>query len=143
MCIYLAFDHAFHFLLFKILGSVPVLVDDRSQQIFDIDKFGNITFTCTMKGQAGILIDWYRKGVIIRESKIFKIQSEDLGDNHMQSKLSLYNVTIDENGVKYECQGRYPNVSRYTSYAVLLRVGGRYISSCPVLSSYLPTTIAD
>ena len=91
----------------------------------DIDQGGNITFTCTMKGQAGIILDWYRKGVLIKESKRFKIKTEDLGNNQMQSKLSLYNVTIDENGVKFECRGRYPNVSLFTSSETLLRVGGR------------------
>ena len=80
-----------------------------------------------MKGQAGIIINWFRRGVLIKESKSVKLKSEDIGNNRVQSTLSLYNVTINENGAKYECRGRYPGVSssQYESYAVLLRVGGK------------------
>jgi hypothetical protein len=84
-----------------------------------------------MKGQAGIIITWFRAGVsggLIEERKNVKLKTEDVGNNHVTSTLFLENVTMNENGAKFECRGRYPGVSsfHYSSYAFLLRVGGKW-----------------
>ncbi|CAB3994627.1 G- coupled receptor 112 [Paramuricea clavata] len=107
-----------------VKGSVPDVVGKR-KQTSDIDRGGNIDLKCTMKGQAGIIINWYRNNDLIEESKSVKLKSKDVTNNRVQSTLSLYNVTINENGAKYECRGRYPGVSllQYASFPVLLRVG--------------------
>jgi hypothetical protein len=119
---------AFDLYFFYILGSVPDVVGKR-KQTSDIDRGGNIDLKCTMQGQAGIIINWYRNDDLIEESKSVKLKSKDVGNNRVQSTLSLYNVTINENGAKYECRGRYPGVSllQYASFPVLLRVGGKLI----------------
>lgn len=86
-----------------------------------------------MRGQAGIIVDWYKNNNLIVESKGEKIKkSINIGNGTVQSTISLYNVSLDENGAKYECRGRYPGVPSflYSSFPILLRVGGTLIKFC-------------
>ena len=86
---------------------------------------------CTMTGQSGIILSWYREGVLVKQSRNIKIEEPDVGSNREQSILKLYNVTIHDNGVRYECRGMYPGVtSLYASYTIILSVGGRFIENC-------------
>ena len=110
---------------FFILGSVPDVVGERSRQIVDTDVGKNIELRCTMEGQAGITMDWYKEEIKLQQSKKVQINTTDVGDYRFESILSLHNVTVNENGNKYVCKGKYPQVDLYASYSVMLRVGGR------------------
>lgn len=80
-----------------------------------------------MKGQVGIRIDWFKRNTIVQNSNTTRLKATIVGDNVMQSTLSLSNVEMADNGIKYECRGSYPGVnSLFASTTTVLRVGGTF-----------------
>ncbi|XP_028403605.1 uncharacterized protein LOC114526261 isoform X2 [Dendronephthya gigantea] len=110
-----------------VKGSVPEVADKSLQKKnHDADIGGNSDLKCTMTGQSGIILSWYKEGELVKESKNIKIEKPDVGSNRKRSILKLYNVSIDDNGVRYECRGMYPGVaSLYASDTFILSVGVR------------------
>lgn len=78
-----------------------------------------------MEGQVGIIITWFKGGDAVQESETTKLKATAVGDNRMESTLSLSKVEMADNGINYACKGSYPGVTTlFTSTTTVLRVGG-------------------
>lgn len=109
------------------VGSVPRIAGKQSERsrIVDADPGAKVTLKCKMYGQAGIILNWFTMNQKIKESANIKISKSANDDDYSASFLILKNVTMNENGLLYECRGQYPGVENlYETQTILLRVGG-------------------
>ncbi|XP_046839049.1 uncharacterized protein LOC124433295 [Xenia sp. Carnegie-2017] len=109
-----------------VKGSVPRIAGKQSERtrIVDADPGAKVALRCKMYGQAGIILNWFTMNQKIKESANIKISKSANDGHHSASFLILKNVTMNENGLLYECRGQYPGVENlYETQTILLRVG--------------------